>query len=228
MGTQQPKKKTTLVVEEGGLEFVTTEGRVLATLYPETDGVSLDLVGPDGATRLFLSVGLSHASVKVFSAQSGASARLWAGQDRAVCQLTNPEGINTLTLAGGGSENGNGVLSLSSAQGHLAAVMTAVTENGADGGGVSLFNLGAGFPAVNMTARRDGGALSTWTRDGVPAAMLGADGGEGLLSIRKQGGEPIFTIPVHRMPGMAKPGRPSAEEATPEGEPEGAPRDGAV
>lgn len=196
MGTEQPKK-TTLVVEEGGLEFVTTEGRVLATLYPETDGVSLDLVGPDGATRLFLSVGLSHASVKVFSAQSGASARLWAGQDRAVCQLTNPEGINTLTLAGGGSENGNGVLSLSSAQGHLAAVMTAVTGNGGDGGAVSLFNLGADFPAMNMTARRDGGA-------------------------------PIFTIPVHRMPGMEKPGGASAEEARPEGEPEGAPRTGAV
>ncbi len=224
MGTQQPKKKTTLVVEEGGLDFVTTEGRVLATLYPETDGVSLDLMGPDGATRLFLSVGLSHASVKVFSAQSGASARLWAGQDRAIASFTNPEGINTLTLAGGSNASGNGILSVASAAGALAAVVSVDTADGGDGGIVNLFNLGAAFPVVSLAARPDGGLLSTSTRAGVPATALGADNEEGALCIRKKGGDPIFTIPVHKIAGMEKPGSASAEEPVPEG----APRTGAV
>ncbi len=226
--SEQPKKTTTLVVEEGGLEFVTPSGRRLCGLYPTADGVIFALVGSDERERLYLSVGASHACVSVQSAQSKAEARLWAGEDRASSALMNPAGENTAMLSGGGATHGSGTLSLASATGVLGAVVSIETEHGGNGGAVNLFSLDGTLPVATMSARRDGGMLHTQTCAGTQATLLGAFEGEGMLTVCKGSGDSIFTIPVHKMPGMEKLGRTSAEEASPEGEPEGAPRTGAV
>lgn len=167
-------KTSRIVVEAGGLEFVTTDGRVLARLEEaRAGGGVLSLLDAQGQLCAQIGSGADGGVVCV---------RAQKGKGRATMFIQEHEGVQT------------GAVSAFHDGGKEAARMGTSDY----GGGFSCYSP-EGYVSLVLCTGVDGGILEMCRSDGAAAVRTGAYGKEGALVVFNAETAPAFAVPVWKL-----------------------------
>lgn len=163
----QEPKKTRIVVEEGGLEFVTPDGRILATLREEPGrGATLTLVDADGGP-----------SVSLGASGAGGAVIAWSRYCRGYATL--------------GADDLGGAVNVGSPEGGRVACVTVI-----DGSGSVQVGTPDGEAKAYLNAGQDGGMVGINNGSGLQVAALGVHDGDGVAQVLSRAGVRLFVVPA--------------------------------
>ena len=199
------KKTARLIVEEGGLEFVTPGGEILAHLTPIPGGVIFGLGLPGSLGRITLTVSEDFAHISAWNhlgqnengaEKCGTAATLAAGtnvqgQSGGEVRVKNSEGRTQVLLTTAPAGGHIGVMTAD----EVPVILAGVSPSG---GEISVSQV-SGHPAALMAAAPGGGLVSLVTEEGKPGVMLGSDQGDGGIACYDRNGAVVFGVPVWKM-----------------------------
>lgn len=197
--TKKPEvKRTQIVVEEGGADFVTPRGRLLARLS--------SLQGGGAAFALF---GPSENGYEVMVAATGEFAAVSVHQPSGLaCALLGNENGGRLNIhdkadgwtASVWSSPDGGQIEARRASGPDASVPVA-RLGGTPDGGQMLVASPDGAARAGMTVQPQGGLITVLSADDQRAVDIGAaEGGGGAVRVNNQAGAAIFLVPMAPFP----------------------------
>ncbi len=171
--SEEKPKTTQIVVPEGGLEFVTPDGRLLARLKEEPGrGATLILADADDGPSVSLGAMAAGGGVVAWSRHCRGYASLGADDVGGTVNVGGPEGgrVAFLTVL-----DGNGCLAVNTPDGDAKAYL-------------SVNPAGGGVVAVN-------------NGDGLQVVVLAVDNGDGVIQALSRTAVQLFVVPLWKRAG---------------------------
>lgn len=188
-----PPERATITVPAGGLDFVTPEGRVLASLGVTAQGATVfTLHGPSERAPLALIADQDGGGLLLNSATSAASLLLNAAGGNAAVRLNDADGKPALAPVSAPQERAK--VAIHGPNGLPVAVMME-----SECGGYFGTSAPNGGGNARLYSTKQGGEVQVVNRENRLVAALGVQDGDGCLGILDRGGVRTFLVPIGKL-----------------------------